>query len=148
MENKKEQDAYLEGNERINEAVSAFYKNPSEGVFTALLYAIYLRMVEDGHFIIPVDERKDADGNQCFDFKTLMTENKELAVAAFTTRKEQAKAPETGVLSNFIDSLLNAVKENDSLSGILLNPWGESFLLTKEMIAAILDAKDRLNKNS
>ena len=142
------QDAFLEGNECIDEAVTAFYKNPSEDTFTGILYAIYLRMMADGHFIIPVDPYEDEEGNQGFNFKTLLNENNELAVAAFTTGENFKKAPETGALSNFIDSLLVAVKGDDNISGILLNPWGETFFLTKEMIATIIDAKEKANKQN
>jgi hypothetical protein len=52
--------------------------------------------------------------------------------------EEQEKAPPSGAVSQFIDSVLEPLMQMDEIHGLLLNPWGESLYLGKEDIGMIL----------
>ena len=45
------------------------------------------------------------------------------------------------MLSFFIDNTLEAVYKNEGLAGLVINPWGDAFFLSKPMIRMILDQK-------
>ena len=60
-------------------------------------------------------------------------------VVAFTSLAEYTKGQPSQVVSNFIDSMLKACL-NISSPGIILNPWGDSFMLGRELIDVILKA--------
>lgn len=134
---------FLEQGEVINNAITEYNKNPSEETFNKVMYSIYSCMMEDGHFIVPVDEEVDEHGETTFLFKNLELEDGSMAAVAFTTKENFEKAPESGALSNFIDSILEAIRDNEYYFGVVINPWAESFFLTKDMISLILEAKNQ-----
>lgn len=59
-------------------------------------------------------------------------------LVAFTSMEEKEKAPPSGAVSQFIDSVLEPLMQMDEIQGLLLNPWGESLYLGKEDIGMIL----------
>ena len=94
-------------------------------------------MAKDRHFIFPADITEDEDGNTVFSFKTLELEIGP-ALVAFTSMEEKEKAPHSGAVSQFIDSVLEPLMQMDEMHGLILNPWGESLYLGKEDIGMIL----------
>ena len=58
---------------------------------------------------------------------------------AFTDQEEYEKAPASGAVSQFIDSMLENVMQQDDIAGVIINPWGEHLVLCKADIALILD---------
>ncbi len=49
------------------------------------------------------------------------------------------KGVRASIISNFIDGMLKGCKDMSG-AGIIINPWGKSFMLTKELINLILNA--------
>ncbi len=94
-------------------------------------------MHADGHFIVPVltDEKDEAR----FAFRSIQTKDGKLWHAAFTSQMEFEKGEHSRVLSHFIDSMLKACVDTES-EGFIINPWGQSFVLAKELIEIILKA--------
>ena len=129
-------DATLAGNERIEELIHLFYQNQTPELFTAICLAIREQMAKDRHFIFPADITEDEDGNTVFSFKTLELEIGP-ALVAFTSMEEKEKAPHSGAVSQFIDSVLEPLMQMDEMHGLILNPWGESLYLGKEDIGMI-----------
>ena len=130
-------DATLAGNKRIEELIHLFYQNQTPELFTAICLAIREQMAKDRHFIFPADITEDEDGNTVFSFKTLELEIGP-ALVAFTSMEEKEKAPHSGAVSQFIDSVLEPLMQMDEMHGLILNPWGESLYLGKEDIGMIL----------
>lgn len=56
---------------------------------------------------------------------------------AFTSDEEYRKGEAASVINNFIGSMLEGCAEM-SEEGIIINPWGQSFLLTKDLIKLII----------
>lgn len=139
-EHSEYRDSFLAGNEQIEKAIHEYYEDASQAALINVLTTIHLRIVEDGHLIVPVDSYTDDEGSQCFGIKTIQLDEQQIAVVAFTSQEAFAKAPPSEALSHFIDSVLTMAHDNDSFAGVLLNPWGESFFLTKELIEVILRA--------
>ena len=135
---KKFEDPTLLGNEIIEEAIRLYHEDASEWRYLGILMAVRNRMQEDGHLIFPADVITDDAGNQQYGLKTIDAEEGLPMLAAFTSQAEFEKAPASGAVSNFIDSMLETVLQEESLGGIMLNPCGQSLFLGKEDIALIM----------
>ena len=129
-------DEFLDGNIVIEEAISAFYANSTQERLSAVLEAIRQRMHEDGHFMIPVIVSED--GNE-FAFRTVQAGDGKAWPVAFTSPVEYEKGPASQIISNFIDSMMKACIDTEN-PGFILNPWGQSFTLTTEMMNRIFEA--------
>lgn len=138
MEQQVFYDDTLRGNEIIDKAIRIFRQEPDDGHFMGICMAIRSRIGQNGHLIFPADIFEDEEGNTSFSFKMLDGEDGSSVLVAFTNPEEQKKAPPSGAVSNFIDSMLEPLLEMDQVSGMMLNPWGESVFLGKEDIALIL----------
>lgn len=132
-------DAFLEGNQQIERAIQKFKESHSDAYMMSIYDAIQMRAMQDGHFICPVDAFVDEMGERCFDFKTVTLEDDRQVPVAFTSYAEAHKAPETEMLSNFIDSIFEIILSNEMCSGLLLNPWGEFFFLSRENILVLME---------
>ena len=130
-------DMFLDGNDLIENAIAEYYADDSKGKLVAVLDAIHQRMHEDGHFIIPVIVNEE-DENQ-FAFRTIQTNDEKLWHVVFTSQDEFAKGENSTVISHFIDSTLQFCLQTEA-TGYIINPWGQSFLLTKELIQMIYEA--------
>lgn len=129
-------DMFLDGNEMIEEAISAYHADASKEKLIAVLESIRTRMHADGHFMIPVISSED--GRE-FTFRTVQTKDGKEWLVAFTSPAEHQKGEPSQIVSNFIDAMLKACIDLDS-TGFIINPWGESFMLTKELIEMIIKA--------
>ena len=135
-------DPFLDGNELIEAAVHANHAEATVERLSAVLEAIRQRMHEDGHFMIPVTASED--GTE-FIFRTVQTRDGREWPAAFTSPAEYRKGQPSQIISNFIDELLTACIDTEN-NGFILNPWGESFLLTAELIQMILKKEGSENE--
>ena len=151
------EDPFLSGNRTIEEAIEKYYEDSSKENLIAVLESIRIQMHEDGHLILPVippeqqiAEMIDVDQIKVGDVFTaqeelhfkmhhLQTNDGKVWLVAFTSQAEYEKGEKVSVISNFIDTTLKGFK-NMNEEGIILNPWGKSFLLTKELVNLILDA--------
>lgn len=132
--NEEFRDSFLDGNNLIEEAIANFYNENNEENFIAILEAIRSRMHADGHFIFPV--LIDENDPERFAFCTLQTNDGKVWQAAFTSQDEFEKGEKSAVISYFIDSALESCLDSES-AGFVINPWGQSFLLTKELVEDI-----------
>lgn len=139
MRQKKQElhDQFLDGNEEIEQAINQFLSGRSEETMAAVLEAVRQRMHADGHFIVPVirDEKDDSR----FAFRALTGKDGKQWFAAFTSQAEFNKGQKSEVLSDFIDSMLKYCKSSKA-AGIVINPFGQSFMLSKERIEKIFEA--------
>lgn len=149
-------DDFLSGNKIIEEAIDKMYKEPSRKNLIGVLESIRKRMHEDGQFMIPVippqamldlvdpEHIKAGDTiqpNEDMHFKLqhIRTQDGKKWLAVFTSQDEYEKGESSSIIQNFIDGMLKGCKDMDE-PGIIINPWGNSFKLTKKLINAILDA--------
>ena len=145
-----------EGNRIIEEAAAQFYSESTKDNLILLLEAIRRRMHEDGQFLIPVippqavfdsfdvdkiriGETLTVSEDLHFKIHHLETDDGKNWLAAFTGREELEKGTVCSAIFSDIGDLLRSCREMNE-DGILLNPWGSSFKLTKELIGIILDA--------
>lgn len=154
-------DDYIAGNESIEQAIDQFYEESSKENLIAVLEAIRIRMHEDGNWVIPVtlpeeflsldvdklqigesfsfDDDGTGDGFLHFKMQHLETADGKQWLAAFTSYEESEKGESSSTVVESIDNMLRG-NQNMSEEGIIINPWGKSFLLSKELILAIREA--------
>ena len=129
-------DPFLDGNELIEQAINAFHAEATKERLTSVLEAIRQRMHEDGHFLIPVIASEDG---MEFTFRTVQTNDGKVWLVAFTSFAEFQKGQPSQIVSNFIDAMLKACLDTEN-PGFIINPWGESFMITGELIDIIIKA--------
>ena len=130
-------DPTLHGNEKIKEAIHLFHQEQSDENYAVACGAVRMCMVCDGHLIFPADVIENTDGSTDFLFKTMDINGMDFLVA-FTDQEEYEKAPASGAVSQFIDSMLENVMLDENIAGVIINPWGEQLVLCREDIARIL----------
>lgn len=130
-------DTFLDGNELIEAAIDRYYKESRKETLIAILDTIRQRMHADGHFIFPV--LVDEEDENRFAFRTIQTKDGKIWNAAFTSHTEYEKGQPSHVISNFIDSSMKICLESEAV-GFIINPWGQSFLLRKDLIEMIFKA--------
>ena len=133
-------DPTLQGNEKIAEAIHQFHQNRSEENYIAACFAIRERMEYEGHMIFPADVVEE-EGCTNFHFKTMDIKGMAFLVA-FTDQLEYEKAPASGAVSQFIDGMLENVMQQEDITGVIINPWGEQLVLCKADIALILGLEE------
>ena len=132
-------DAFLAGNIIIEEAIADFSREANEETLTAVLESIRERMHKDGHFIVPViTDEKDPN---LFCFQAIKANDGKLWNAVFTSNEEFRKGAPSQVISNFIDICLKFCLESNQ-EGFIINPWGQPFMLSKELIEHIFEADE------
>lgn len=151
-----EEDPSLTGNKTIEDAIGRYYAETSKENLIAVLESIRIRMHEDGHFMIPVippeqmldmiDPETVKVGDtftmqeeQHFKLHHLQTQDGGNWLVAFTGREEYEKGESASIISFFIDEFLKSCRDMAE-EGVILNPWGQSFLLTKDLIRLIFAA--------
>jgi len=154
--NEEFHDGFLDGNTVIENAIADFYENQSRETLIAVLESIRQRCHQNGHFLIPVippeaainmidiehvrvGDTVTSEEELHFKLHHLETDDGKQWLAAFTSKEEYEKGESASIISNFMDEMLKSCKDMAE-EGIILNPWGKSFMLTKELIQAILDA--------
>lgn len=129
-------DPFLDGNEMIEAAISAYHEEATKEHLCAVLESIRQRMHADGHFMIPVAA---PEGGGEFTFRTVQTNDGKEWLTAFTSYAEFRKGQPSQIVSNFIDAMLKACLDTEA-PGFIINPWGESFILSTELINMIIKA--------
>ena len=130
-------DPTLQGNEAMKEAIHRFHLEQNDANYIAACLAVRERMVCQGHLLFPADITEDEQGCTNFLFKTMDIEEFTFLVA-FTDPAEYEKAPASGAVSQFIDSMLEHAMQQEEITGVIINPWGEHLALCKADIAMIL----------
>ena len=147
-------DDILTGNVIIEEAVARYYDASTQQNLIGVLVAILQRNRAGGHFLIPVippqamfdmidiDHVKIGDTvtsqeEMHFKLHHIQTNDGKMWLVAFTSDEEYRKGEAASIINNFIGSMLEGCAEMPE-EGIVINPWGQSFLLTKDLIKLIL----------
>ena len=127
-------DSFLTGNSMIEEAITRYYQERTQDNLYAVINAILYRMHANGHFLIPAETQEDGTS---FELHHIQANDGKLWLAVFTSQAEYEKGQKASVISYFIDAFLEFCADMQE-EGIVINPWGQSFLLTKDLINLLL----------
>ena len=137
MEQNNHIDQTLQGNEKIETAIAALQKEPSQEMLAHTLTVIRRRMNEKAELIIAIDPSMAASGIQV---QAIQTDDGRKWWAAFTSFEEELKGG-NGVMSTFLTNMRqlfsSAITEPD-IQGIIINPWNRTIMLDKMLLKIIL----------
>ncbi|MBQ6519779.1 MAG: O-acetyl-ADP-ribose deacetylase [Anaerolineaceae bacterium] len=140
----------------IEKAIEKFHAESSKENLVLLLEAIRMEMHEDRQFIVPVILSQDAfdmidvknirvgqtiTTTKDISFKLLPLETKDGKKwqPVFTSQAEFEKGESCSTITVDIRQMLKNFR-NAASEGLVIDPWGKTFLLGKELINMILDA--------
>lgn len=157
-----ENNSILKLNKPIEEAIELVAEEASPANVVNVLELISMRMLEDGQFLVPVEVEEKAQvqdlknvnimdvlaGNKedQYTMRTTYLPDGKDALIAFTSQEEVEKGEDTALLTNSIGALLEGTLQVSSVEGLVINPWGKSFFLSKDIIAMLLKRIDSLPK--
>ena len=127
-------DSFLSGNSMIEEAIARYYEESNQDNLLAVVNAILYRIHANGHFLIPAVTQEDGAS---FELHHIQANDGKMWLTVFTSLEEYEKGQKASVLSYFIDAFLEFCADMQE-EGIIINPWGQSFLLTKDLIKLLL----------
>ena len=130
-------DKTLQGNDKIETAITALQQEPSQEMLAHTLTVIRRRMNEHGELILSVDPSSAASGIQ---IQAIQTDDGRKWWAAFTSFDEELKGSGS-VMSTFLTDMkklfTSAVTVNE-IQGIIINPWNRTIMLDKTLLKIIL----------
>lgn len=154
------EESILIDNEIIEKAIVKLNAEQNQDNFFAVLESIRVQMNAEGRFMVPVEipqaatdmidlenvkvgDVVQAKEDLHFVMRKLQLENAEEALVAFTSQEEVNKGQPTSILSHSMDTFLKGVVCMAGIAGVVLNPWGASFLLGKDMIEMIFQVNEK-----
>lgn len=129
-------DKGLAGNGKLEEQIGMLQKEPSPEMLSVVLTTVRRRMKEHGEMIVPVEA--DPSGNMRV--QIMQIKNGEKWLAVYTSFEEQMMGGQS-VQSTFlseIGQLLRMVLHENSVEGLLVNPWNRSLRLSRDLIRIVL----------
>lgn len=132
-------DIGLQGNEKIEGAIAALQKEPTEKLLAHILTVLRGRIQENGQVILAV--KPSPDGNK-LEIQTVTAPDGKPFWAAFTSFEEELKGS-NGVMSTFLTDLgklLETAQQTKEIEGVILNPWNRTLMLDKALIQILLSA--------
>ncbi|MCQ2508580.1 MAG: SseB family protein, partial [Dorea sp.] len=132
---KMEKDKNLLGNELIEDAIAAMYKNLTDEKLARVFSVLRNRMLDGGHLIVSVK----AGENNRLELRPVVTGDGKTWFAAYTKFDEELKARDP-IHSGFtaeISKLFAITLQTEEVDGIIINPWGKALKLDKNMIRLI-----------
>lgn len=138
---KKQTDKGLQGNEKLEEAIKALQQNPTQEMLAHVLTVVRRRMRDKGQFIVAVDAPKE-DGQMRL--RAIKTDDGRIWWSAFSSFEEEMCGSDS-VMSTFladIEQLLRMAVREESINGIILNPWNATLMLDKRLIQIILGEQE------
>ena len=130
-------DKGLQGNETIEQALLALQEQTSQEMLAHALTVVRRRMKEGGQLIVAIDPPK-ASGQM--EVQILKTQDGRAWWAAFTSFEEEMKGS-GAVMSTFmadIRQLFEAAASEETICGIIINPWNRTLMLNKALIRIVL----------
>ena len=126
----------LKGNEQIEMAIERYEANSSRENMFGVADAVLQRMHEDGEFLFPIHR----EGGM-LSFRTVTTGDGKNWGVAFTSKEQSFIEEGDEAFSFLIEVSLIKNLESDA-EGLVINPWGKPFFLSKELIQAILKLEE------
>lgn len=145
----------LKWNTSIEDSIAAFHRETDQKNLTAVIESIYFRMHEGGSFMIPVvvpeaafstldlenmrvGDIVQSDEELRFKLQHVDTDDGRHWAVAFTSDDEYYMGASSDIITMDIRRVLEGFSGECPEDGIVINPWGNKFLLTKDFIKGIL----------
>ena len=118
--------------ERLETLIQELYQEGTREKNMEVLSHIRKLAKEEKQFIIPVG---DANGEKVY--RRLSLDDGQDVFVAFTTQAQVDLGQATETLNQSVMDVLNMVHDTQGVSGVVLNPWKDSYFLPKVLIATV-----------
>ena len=123
--------------EKLEILIQELYQEGTREKNMEVLSQIRKLAKEEKQFIIPVG---DAKGEKVY--RRLSLDDGQDVFVAFTTQAQVDLGQATETLNQSVMDVLHMVHDTQGVSGVVLNPWKDSYFLPKVLIEMILDNKN------
>ncbi|WP_302424894.1 O-acetyl-ADP-ribose deacetylase [Holdemanella biformis] len=123
--------------EKLETLIQELYQDGTREKNMEVLSHIRKLAKEKKQFIIPVG---DAEGEKVY--RRLSLDDGQDVFVAFTTQVQVDLGQATETLNQSVMDVLHMVHDTQGVSGVVLNPWKDSYFLPKVLIEMILDNKN------
>ena len=130
---------FLQYNGELKSAIAAYHQEKNYENLRTIVNVLDKCMRLDGHFLIPVETEPDEENPERTHYwmREIDTQTGRY-LAAFTDEEELHKGQETAVISFFVDALFEKLLLTEGCQGVVINPWGEAFYLTRQFMKLVL----------
>ncbi len=123
----------FEKNQALKKLIAEKKDNRNEESVKQILSEVLRLMVEDSSFLVPVVATKEENGENRLNFRTIADEKtgKKL-LPVFTDLEEVRRKNPVNTAAMPIREVIHNFVSFDELDFIIINPWGESFPISKQ----------------
>lgn len=126
--------------EKLEAAIRQTYMDSSRDCLAKLLFALLEAGKEGGQLIVPVAAQgEDAAGEPL----RVQTEDGSMWLAGFTSKEEYELGESCDTVSWGYFAYMEKTMEAEEVQGIMLNPWGNAFLFSKELIRMVRQVREQ-----
>ena len=127
--------------EKLETLIQELYQEQTREKNMEVLSHIRKLAKEEKQFIIPVG---DVEGEKVY--RRLSLDDGQDVFVAFTTQAQVDLGQTTETLNQSVMDVLNMVHDTQGVSGVVLNPWKDSYFLPKVLIDQLADWTTRTIK--
>ena len=149
-------DDYAPSNRRIDEEIEEFYKDGSNENLGRIIYALRNAVWDGCYVLVPVVAPENAiqmfdidklkvgdvvtsDEDLHFKFQHLETDDGRSWAVFFTSEMQYREGISSDIIRMDLRQLLEGFQGDGAEAGLVINPWGKKFLLTKDLIKVVLN---------
>lgn len=111
----------------IAAAVEKCKEEPTDANMLAVLNELCMSMYVGGSLYVPTEQLNVGVGDP--DVMVVTLESGETAMIAYTDTDEDVNDDPDSLLYVFTQEVLETVAEVDSIAGLIINPWKDSFIM-------------------
>ena len=132
----------LIGNEKIEEAIAALQREPTQELLAHALTVVRRRMRENGQVIVAVEPQA---GDGSLQIRAIQTPDGKNWWMVFTSFEEEVKGGGS-VMSTFLTDMGQLFQEAgkaEGIHGVIFNPWNRTLMLDQQLIRIVLGESAR-----
>ena len=134
-------------NQRLKDLLKKMYKDNNPKLENEILEEIIMKV----NFLSYINSNENETNFGNINFNVLTTDDNKIYLPAFTDLEELSK---WGIPSNMdtitlnFDNYVEIILENENIKGLVINPFGDSYILSREWLKELKDMKkERLKVN-
>ena len=134
-------------NQRLKDLLKKMYKDNNPKLENEILEEIIMKV----NFLSYINSNENETNFENINFNVLTTDDNKIYLPAFTDLEELSK---WGIPSNMdtitlnFDNYVEIILENENIEGLVINPFGDSYILSREWLKELKDMKkERLKVN-
>jgi O-acetyl-ADP-ribose deacetylase (regulator of RNase III) len=131
-------------NKHIEYAITVAKSNPSQEALFDILVALRIVMKLGGDILLPIElptafEQDDISESGEIALRQLELEDGGMVTSCFTSEEEANKGERSAMVPFKLDTFCNMTLNEPALEGLVINPWGDSCFLSKDLLKIMFE---------